>query len=57
MGLRGKQLHENVVINEGKLRTYITFKSIFKKKHFLNAIKNRDIRKKPSLNFLSALMI
>ena len=31
-GLWGKQLHENAVINEGKLRTYITFKSILKKR-------------------------
>ena len=45
MGLWGKQLHENAVINEGKLRTYTTFKSIFKKDHYLNVIKNKDIRK------------
>ena len=44
-GLWGKQLHENAVINEGKLRTYITFKSFFKREHYLNVVKNRDIRK------------
>ena len=44
-GLWGKKLHENAVINEGKLHTYITFKCIFKKEHYLNVIKNRDIRK------------
>ena len=32
MELWGKQLHENAVIKEGKMRTYYRFKPIFKKK-------------------------
>ena len=31
MELWEKQLHENAVIKEGKMRTYYRFKSIFKK--------------------------
>ena len=41
----GKQLHENAVIKEGKMRTYYRFKPIFKKEIYLNVIGNRDIRK------------
>ena len=40
-----KQLHENAVIKEGKMRTYYGFKPIFKKENYLNVIGNRDIRK------------
>ena len=41
----GKQLHENAVIKEGKMRTYYRFKPIFKKEIYFNIIGNRDIRK------------
>ena len=45
MELWGKQLHENAVIKEGKLRTYNMFKQIFKCEPYLNAVTNRDVRK------------
>ena len=45
MELWGKQLHENAVIKEGKLRTYNMFKQIFKCEPYLNVVNNRDVRK------------
>ena len=45
MELWEKQLHENAIIKEGKMRTYYRFKPIFKKEIYLNIIGNRDIRK------------
>ena len=45
MELWGKQLHENAVIKEGKMKTFYRFKLIFKKEIYLNVIGNRDIRK------------
>ena len=45
MALWEKQLPENAVIKEGKMRTYYRFKPIFKKEIYLNVIGNRDIRK------------
>ena len=45
MELWEKQLRENAVIKEGKMRTYYKFKTIFKKEIYLNVIGNRDIRK------------
>ena len=40
-----KQVTENAVIKRGKLRTYYTFKPIFKKEIYLRSITNRDVRK------------
>lgn len=40
-----KQIKEIAVVKQGKLRTYYTFKSTFKKEIYLKAIKNRDVRK------------
>ena len=45
MELWEKQIHENAVIKNGKMRTYYKFKPFFKKEMYLNVIKNRDIRK------------
>ena len=45
MELWEKQLHENAVIKEWKMRTYYRFKPIFKKEIYLNIIGNRDIKK------------
>ena len=42
MELWEKQLHENAVIKEGKMRTYYRFKTIFKKEIYLNVIGNRE---------------
>ena len=39
------QVIENAVIKRGKLRTYYTFKPIFKKEIYLRSIINRDVRK------------
>ena len=40
-----KQLHENAVIKEGKMRTYYRFKPIYKKEIHLNVIGNKDKEK------------
>lgn len=40
-----KQLHENAVIKDGKMRAYYKFKPTFKKEIYLHVIKNRDMRK------------
>ena len=45
MELWEKQLHENAVVNDGKMRTYYKFKPTFKKEIYLNVIRNRDVRK------------
>ena len=45
MELWEKQLHENAVIKEGKMRTYYRFKPILKQEIYLNVIGNMDIRK------------
>ena len=45
MELWEKQLHENAVVNDGKMRTYYKFKPTFKKEIYQNVIRNRDVRK------------
>ena len=40
-----KQVKENAIVKQGKLRKYYTFKPFMKKEVYLQCIKNRDVRK------------
>ena len=54
MELWEKQLHENAVVNDGKMRTYYIFKPTFKKEIYLNVIRNRNVRKSLTRLIISA---
>ena len=54
MELWRKQLRENAVTNDGKMRTYHKFKPFSKKEIYLHIVRNRDVRKSFTRYRLSA---